>query len=108
MRQITWVKTKGRAGSGLMLWTMLAFCWNGPIRADRSVLKGGGEVKGVVVPDPDQPDVVLVQTEMIAKPLSFAKAQVVRVVREPSVLDTYFERRDTVSSNAQAQYEFGL
>ena len=79
----------------------------GTARADRIELLGGAELRGVVVPG-DDPDEVQVQTETGSKPIRFAKHQVVRVVKEPSALDAYFARRDTIDDTAAAQYEFGL
>jgi hypothetical protein len=79
-----------------------------PAHADRISLRGGGEVKGVVVPDAKQPDKVLVQTETSPRLLVFLKNQVLRVDREPGMLDEYFSKRDSVGSTAEAQYEFGL
>jgi hypothetical protein len=78
-------------------------CW-----ADRIQLRGGGEVKGVVVPGASKPDQVMVQTEAAAKPVAFAKSRVLKVVRESGPLDEYFARRDRIEAKAEAQYEFGL
>jgi hypothetical protein len=80
---------------------------SGVSRADRIELQGGASLRGVVVPG-ENPDEVQVQTETGSKPVVFAKHQVVRVVRQPSALDTYFARRDTIGDTATAQYEFGL
>jgi hypothetical protein len=77
-------------------------------RADRIQLRGGGEVKGVVVKDPSHPQQVMVQTETGSKPVAFQKSQVVGVVRESGPLDEYFARRDKLDPTADAQYEFGL
>jgi hypothetical protein len=77
-------------------------------RADRIVLRGGGEIKGVVVPDKARRDKVMVQTETGSKPIAFAKEQVVEVIAEPGPLDEYLKRRRDVKDTAEAQYEFGL
>ncbi len=77
-------------------------------RADRIELRGGGEIQGVVVPDPAQPGVVLVQTEKSAKPLVFQKSQVVRVTRQAGPLHEYLENRDKIPATAQSQYDFAL
>jgi hypothetical protein len=79
-----------------------------PCRADRIELRGGGEVRGVVVPDSTRPKVVLVQTENGSKPLEFSKSQVLRVVRVPGPLDEYFARLKNVDETASAHYDFGL
>lgn len=75
-------------------------------RADRIVLRGGTEVPGVVVSDPDHADQVMVQTATASKPIVFPKEQVVKVVAEPGPLDEYFRRCDQVEETAEAQYEF--
>ncbi|MEO6809329.1 MAG: HEAT repeat domain-containing protein [Isosphaeraceae bacterium] len=75
-------------------------------RADRIVLRGGTEIPGVVVPDPDHPDQVMVQTATASKPIAFPKEQVVKVVAEPGPLNEYFRRCDQVKETAEAQYEF--
>lgn len=77
-------------------------------RGDRIELRGGGEVRGVVVPDATRPKQVLVQTENGAKPIEFNKSQILKVVRVPGPLDEYFSRLKTVEANAVAYFEFGL
>jgi hypothetical protein len=76
-------------------------------RADRIILRGGGQLRGVIVADPKQPDKVLVQTDA-PRPLSFRKEQIVRVDREPGPLDEYPDRRDRAKAEAGPQYELGL
>src|SRR5262245_9169807 len=49
-------------------------------RADRIMLRGGGQIRGKVVPDPKHPDRVTVLTETGKTPLRFQKPQVLRVV----------------------------
>ncbi len=80
----------------------------GAARADRIILRGGGELRGIIVADGDRPDKVLVQTEKAASPTVFEKGQVARVVRAPGPLDQYFPRRDRTESVAKDQYELGL
>ncbi len=50
----------------------------------------------------------MVLTETGKTPLSFQKAQVVRVAAEPSALDEYLARRDKAPATAAGQYELGL
>ncbi|MDB5353176.1 MAG: Armadillo/beta-catenin-like repeat protein [Planctomycetota bacterium] len=77
-------------------------------RADRIMLRGGGEIKGIVLKDPSQPKTVVIQTASATKPLTFSRDQVLSIVREPGPLDDYVVNRDTVQAVAQAQYDFGL
>src|SRR5439155_16792102 len=62
-------------------------------RADRIQLRGGGQIKGKVLPDPQHPDRVLILTGTGKTPLSFQKAKIVQVHAAPSALDEYLERR---------------
>jgi hypothetical protein len=77
-------------------------------RADRIVLRGGGQIRGKVVADPKQPDRVTVLTEKGKTPLRFQKPQVVQVISAPSALDEYLVKRDQAAATAAAQYDLGL
>src|SRR4051794_16052223 len=79
-----------------------------PGLADRIVLRGGGQVRGKVVPDPSHPDRVNVLLETGKTPLTFQKPQIVQVIAEPSVLDDYVIRRARAAAGAQGQHELGL
>ena len=97
---------------GAMAWVvvMAASAFLPPqARADRIRLRGGGEIKGVVVTDPAaKPETVPVQTEKSANPLVFAKTGILSVVREAGPLDDYLARKDKVEATAQAHFDFGL
>jgi len=80
----------------------------GSVRADRIVLRGGGQVRGKVIPDPNRPDRVTVLAETGKTPLVFQKPQVLKVVAERGVLDDYLVERDKASLTADAQYALGL
>jgi hypothetical protein len=93
-------------------WIPLAVALSVPVIAgtawaDRIRLRGGGELRGVIVADPKQADKTLVQTESGSQPLVFDREQVVQVITESGPLDTYFARRGDVAQTAEAQYEFG-
>lgn len=77
-------------------------------RADRIALRGGGEIRGKVVPDVNLPDRVTVVMTTGKTPLTFPKAQILKVTPEPSVLDDYVTRRAQAGRDAEAQYELGL
>jgi hypothetical protein len=77
-------------------------------RADQIVLRGGGQIRGVVIPDPTRPEHLLVQTETGTSPIAFRKEQVVSVIAAPGPLDEYLARRDRTEATAQAQYDLGL
>jgi hypothetical protein len=90
----------------------LAAAWLGSsgrdTRADRIVLRGGGQIRGKVLPDPKHPDKVVVLTERGKTPLTFQKAQVLEIVPEPSALDDYLARRNATPTTAAARHELGL
>ena len=75
--------------------------------ADVIVLRGGGQVTGKVVPDPQNKDRVQVWLLQGRKPLSFQKAQIVEVIPKASPLDDYFEKVKKAPATAQAQYDLG-
>ena len=77
-------------------------------RADRIMLRGGGQVRGKVLPDPKRPDRVSIVLERGKTPLSLLKAQVAQVIAEPSALDDYVAKRASTPETAQAQYDLGL
>jgi hypothetical protein len=77
-------------------------------RADQILLRGGGQIRGVVLPDPTRPEHVLVQTETVTTPIAFRKEQVLSVIAAPGPLDEYLARRDRTGATAQAQYDLGL
>lgn len=76
-------------------------------RADRIVLRGGGQIRGKVVPDPAHPKVITVLTEKGKTPLTFDKPKVLEVVPEPSILDDYVVKRDKALSTGDSQFELG-
>ena len=76
-------------------------------RADRISLRGGGELRGVAVPDPEHPEKTLVLTEKGGAPIAFDRAQILKVVRVPGPLDEYVKRRDHLESTAEAEFELG-
>ena len=77
-------------------------------RADVIMLRGGGQVQGKVVPDPQNKDRVQVWLLQGRKPLSFQKAQIVEVIPKASPLDDYFEKSKKTPQTAQAQYDLGI
>jgi len=78
------------------------------VRADRIALRGGGQIRGKVIPDPKHDDRVTVLTERGKTPLSFQKERITSVVPEPSPLDEYVTRRDQAPATAEGQYELGI
>ena len=77
-------------------------------RADRILLRGGGQIRGKVLPDSQHPDRFTVLTETGKTPLNFQKSQILQIQAEPGPLDEYLARRNQVAETASAQYDFGL
>ena len=94
------------------LLSALAALWCGfaatEVRADRITLRGGGQIRGKVLPDPDKPDGVLIVPERGKRALHFLKVQIIEVASEPSALDEYIVRREKTPATAEAQYGLGL
>ena len=77
-------------------------------RADVIVLRGGGQVTGKVLPDPQNKERVHVWLLQGRKPLSFLKSQIAEVTKKASPLDDYFEKVKKAPATAQAQYDLGI
>lgn len=78
-------------------------------QADRIVLRGGGSVKGKVIPgDSSQKGLVVVLGERGRTPLTFKKDQVVQIIPEKGPLDEYLERKNRLQPTAAAEYELGV
>ena len=79
-------------------------------RADRIVLRSGGEIRGIVLPDPSRPKVLLVQTETAARPLALDRDRVAEVVAEPGPLADYRRKmaEAEVEGTGEAHYRLGL
>src|SRR5262245_32327589 len=78
-------------------------------RADRIVFKGGGELKGVIVPDPQgREGFVGILTDRSSTPLPMKQEQIGRVIAEAGPLREYLGRREKAGDSAQAHYDVGL
>lgn len=74
-------------------------------RADRIVIRGGGEIRGVVLPElAEKPDILRVLTRTSTRPMELRKAQVSEVIPDPDdPLRAYLERREQAPASAEAQ-----
>ncbi|AMV37274.1 HEAT repeat domain-containing protein [Planctomyces sp. SH-PL62] len=97
---------RGTLGVGLSLLLSAAI---GSVRADVIVLRGGGQVQGKVVPDPDakKGERVLVVLPKGKTPLALRKDQILEVHPRPGPLDEYAARREKLAATAQAEYDLG-
>lgn len=73
-------------------------------RADRIVLKGGGQIRGKVVPVAGQADRVEILMERGRTPLTFRKDQIGEVVDEPGPLDEYLDHLARAKPTAGSQH----
>jgi hypothetical protein len=79
-----------------------------PARADRIRLRGGGEIRGVILPDAAEAGRIQIQTETGSHPLTLARVQVLQVIAEDDPLDAYLPRKAAAPATAAAQYELGV
>ena len=79
----------------------------GSVSADTITLRGGGQVRGKVVPLPGKADKVQVILERGKTPLTLQKEQVLKVEPEPGPLDGYVVRRAAAAATAEAQFDLG-
>ncbi|MFO0952312.1 MAG: HEAT repeat domain-containing protein [Isosphaeraceae bacterium] len=100
--------SRGSVWVFLLLTAVLSVDLPGPARADRITLRGGGQIRGKVVPDSKRPDHVQIVLERGKTPLNLLKAQVVEVVPEPSALDAYVLKRASAPETARGQFDLGL
>ena len=75
---------------------------------DRITLKGGVNLKGEVIPDPQDPKKVLIYSEQGKNPLRQDKARVVEVIDEPTILDQYLPKLKSAAKTADAQFDLGF
>lgn len=92
----------------LMVAALVGLSATAAARADRIVLKGGTEIKGHLKDDPEKADRVQVFTGKSARPLTFPRSSVLKVIDEPDALDDYDQRKAATADTAEAQYGLGL
>lgn len=92
---------------GVGLLSVLA-CDGSAARADRIRFRGGGEIRGMILPQPGPDGKTLIQTETSARPMALDRERIESVFPEQDALDDYFQRLDSVPATADAQYQFGL
>jgi hypothetical protein len=80
----------------------------GAAAGDVVLLKGGGSVRGKVLPEPGNAKTVTVLMDRGKTPLTFRKDQVLEVVPEPSILDEYLPRRLAVADSTRAEDLYDL
>lgn len=99
----------GLLGIGLLVVGLgLVAAGSDPARADIIEMRGGGQVKGKIIPDPKSKERVQVLLLQGRHPLSILKTQILRVVPQASPLDEYVTRRQKTSSTGEAQFELGV
>jgi len=77
-------------------------------RTDVIVLRGGGQVEGKVVPDPQDKDRVQVWLLQGRKPLTLQKTRIIEVIPKASPLDEYIVKQKKTAETTQARYDLGI
>jgi len=77
-------------------------------RADRITLRGGGQVKGKLIPDGTRPGSFQFLGETGKTPMVFQKDQIIQVVPEKGPLDEYVVLRARERPTAEAEYDLGV
>jgi len=99
----------GRVAAGWLLGILASGALGTFAGADVIFLRGGGQVRGKVVPVPgskgERVEVILPRS---ASPLVLREEQISRVEPEASPLDEYVERREKLEPTAEAEYALGL
>ncbi len=76
--------------------------------ADRIMVRGGGQLKGKLIPDKVNPGQSLYIGETGKTPMVFKKDQIVQVIPEKSALDDYVVKLAEDRPTAQAEYDLGV
>ena len=76
-------------------------------RADKIILRGGGQLKGKLIPDPAHPGQSLFLGESGKTPMVFKQDQIVQVSAEKSGLDEYVILLAKERPTAEAEFELG-
>ncbi len=94
--------------AGLPVTLLALSLGSGVALGDRIVLRGGGSVKGKVIPGTSaQKGLVVVLGERGRTPLTFKKDQVLQVIPEKGPLDEYLDRKSKLQPTPQAEFELG-
>jgi hypothetical protein len=80
----------------------------GEVQADEVKIRGGGTLRGAVVPIEDRPGYVEIYTASASRPYVFRRDQIEKIVPEASPMDEYLRRRATMEESADAHFELGL
>ena len=81
---------------------------NHPALADKINLRGGGQVKGKLIPDVAHPGQFLLIGESGKTPMSLKPDQVLQVVTEKGDLDHYVILRENERKTAREEYDLGV
>jgi hypothetical protein len=76
-------------------------------RGDRISVRGGGQIKGKLIPDKAHPGQLLYIGEVGKTPMVFKKDQIIQVTPEKSALDEYVVRLAKERTTAEAEFELG-
>ncbi len=92
----------------LVMSTLVGFVWAaGSAKADRILLRGGGQVKGKLVADKDHPGSFFLIGEVGRTPMVLKKEQVVQISPEKGPLDEYVRLSEQPRTTAEAEFALG-
>ena len=78
-----------------------------PAPGDRIMVRGGGQLKGKLIPDKAHPGQLLYIGEVGKTPMVFKKDQIIQVTPEKGALDEYVVLLEKVSQTAEAEFALG-
>jgi len=96
-----------RTGVGFLLAGFVIVGFSVPARGDRISVRGGGQLKGKLIPDKAHPGQWLYIGEVGKTPMVFKKEQIVQVTPEKSPLDEYVVRLAKERTTAQEEFDLG-
>ncbi len=92
-------------GVGLVLTSLVAGAQTA--RADRIMLRGGGQIHGKLITDPKNPQHLTFVGEVGKNPIVYRPAQILQVIPEKSILDEYVALRSRDRTLAEEEFQLG-
>ncbi len=95
---------------GVVLALGLPLIWvsiQGAARADRIMLRGGGQIRGKLIANPTDPGHLTFVGEAGKNPIIYKKEQIIQVIPEKSALDDYVIFRGKDRPTAEEEFQLG-
>ena len=94
-------------GAIIPILTLIWFSGLPTAKADRIILRGGGQIRGKLIVEPTDPTHLTFVGEVGKKPIIYKKEQVVQVLPEKSALDDYVILRSNDRTTAEDEFQLG-